>query len=68
MFRAAPEQATRATADRLAGVVAAELGGGSGRRGPGNPEGVPRSIEPQEGPPVDTGSPVDDRHGSAEAG
>ena len=27
--------------------------GGSGRRGPGNPEGVPRSIEPLEGPPVD---------------
>jgi hypothetical protein len=25
--------------------------GGSGRRGPGNPEGVPRSIEPQPGPP-----------------
>jgi hypothetical protein len=25
---------------------------GSGRRGPGNPEGVPRSIEPSRGPPV----------------
>jgi len=26
-------------------------GGGSGRRGPGNPEGVPRSVGAQEGPP-----------------
>jgi two-component system cell cycle response regulator len=26
-------------------------GGGSGRRGPGNPEGVPRSVDPQKGPP-----------------
>jgi two-component system, cell cycle response regulator len=26
-------------------------GGGSGRRGPGNPEGVPRSVDPHEGPP-----------------
>jgi hypothetical protein len=30
---------------------ATEAAGGSGRRGPGNPEGVPRSIEPQPGPP-----------------
>jgi two-component system, cell cycle response regulator len=25
--------------------------GGSGRRGPGNPEGVPRSVDPHKGPP-----------------
>jgi hypothetical protein len=25
---------------------------GSGRRGPGDPEGVPRSMDPHEGPPV----------------
>jgi 3-oxoacyl-[acyl-carrier protein] reductase len=30
-------------------------GGGSGRRGPGNPEGVPRSVEHQLGPPVNRG-------------
>jgi len=29
--------------------------GGSGRRGPGNPEGVPRSIEHREGPPEGRG-------------
>jgi ATP-binding cassette, subfamily B, bacterial len=37
---------------RLEGVRFA-YGGGSGRRGPGNPEGVPRSIEPPPDPPVD---------------
>jgi sulfur-carrier protein len=30
-------------------------GGGSGRRGPGNPEGVPRSIESHQVPPADQG-------------
>jgi ABC-type multidrug transport system fused ATPase/permease subunit len=30
-------------------------GGGSGRRGPGNPEGVPRSVEHREGPPENGG-------------
>jgi molybdopterin converting factor small subunit len=29
--------------------------GGSGRRGPGNPEGVPRWIEHRDGSPVDGG-------------
>jgi ATP-binding cassette subfamily B protein len=37
---------------RLEGVRFA-YGGGSGRRGPGNPEGVPRSVELQRDPPVD---------------
>jgi ATP-binding cassette, subfamily B, bacterial len=41
---------------RLEGVRFA-YGGGSGRRGPGNPEGVPRSVESQEDPPVDALGP-----------
>jgi sulfur carrier protein ThiS len=31
------------------------ISGGSGRRGPGNPEGVPRSIDPTEGTPAKVG-------------
>jgi nicotinate-nucleotide--dimethylbenzimidazole phosphoribosyltransferase len=30
--------------------------GGSGRRGPGNPEGVPRSMDPSESPPEGQGA------------
>jgi glutamyl-tRNA reductase len=37
----------------LYGLDQAEADGGSGRRGPGNPEGVPRWIEPREVPLVD---------------
>jgi ATP-binding cassette subfamily B protein len=43
---------------RLEGVRFAYGGGGSGRRGPGNPEGVPRSVEAQADPPVDQGPEV----------
>jgi len=44
--------------ERLVADPAALLGG-SGRRGPGNPEGVPRSVEYREDPPVngDLGEP-----------
>jgi ATP-binding cassette, subfamily B, bacterial len=38
---------------RLEGVRFAYGAGGSGRRGPGNPEGVPRSVGPQRDPPVE---------------
>jgi sulfur carrier protein ThiS len=31
------------------------ISGGSGRRGPGNPEGVPRSIRLRKGPPANGG-------------
>jgi NCAIR mutase (PurE)-related protein len=34
-----------------AGALAARILRGSGRRGPGNPEGVPRSMEPHRSPP-----------------
>jgi len=36
---------------QVARADALTLMGGSGRRGPGNPEGVPRSVELREGPP-----------------
>ena len=36
---------------RVARADALSLMGGTGRRGPGNPEGVPRSVELREGPP-----------------
>jgi molybdopterin synthase sulfur carrier subunit len=36
-------------------ILPAVAGGGSGRRGPGNPEGVPRSIGPYQVPPENGG-------------
>jgi MoaD family protein len=41
--------------DVVAILPAVAGGGGSGRRGPGNPEGVPRSIKLLRVPPVDRG-------------
>ena len=40
-------------------VGAAEQRGGSGRRGPGNPKGVPRSVDHRKDPPVDDGEAID---------
>jgi phosphoenolpyruvate carboxylase len=51
-----------AALDRLA-----RAGWGPGRRGPGNPEGVPRSIDDHEGPPEDRGPGEVARPGGAAA-
>jgi class 3 adenylate cyclase len=51
-----PERAVRAAlAIRDALADASPEDRGPGRRGPGNPEGVPRSIDDHEGPPEDRG-------------
>jgi class 3 adenylate cyclase/tetratricopeptide (TPR) repeat protein len=50
--RTRDDDAERAVRAALA-VRDALADGGSGRRGPGNPEGVPRSMDPSEDPPDD---------------